>query len=331
MSSSEDEAPQAAPTKRKGSWLRRSALTLAALALVALGAAGGQFLWPRQVVVQQVGADEQAASILTMPNVLGLSEDDARGAISDAGYSRAVVTTQRGAAGEAGSVLEQKPAAQAELDPGTAVELVISTPTRMPALVGHDQKSAQSKVEMLGGAAQFEAVVDASQPPGTVLSTEPQAGKPMPQIVRLRVATGGVARLLTDLSAVERAGCSRATGTLVNGQVFTSSLTCTPRDRTPAQVTYSLSRKAGYLRFTLGVPDRIDDPKATAKVTVLVDGKLAMSQQAKFGTSSRHVVSLAKALRLQIIVESVGRDSRPEVVFGDIALMGLASDLDQLG
>ncbi len=158
-----------------------------------LGAAGGQLLWPRQVVVQQVDANDHDPETVTMPHVLGLPEQDARAAIADAGYTQTITTTQRAAAGDPGSVLRQTPAPQAVIDSSTAIELVVSTPAAMPDLVASTQQLAQAEVERLGGAAQFVTVVDASHSPGTILSTEPSAGEAMPQIVLLRVASGGVA------------------------------------------------------------------------------------------------------------------------------------------
>lgn len=332
MSNQGGELPQdaSASRPRKAGWLRRSAVALAVLALLILGAAAGQLFWPRQVVVQQFDASEKARSAVVMPNVVGLLDEEARAAIADAGHVQSIAITQRAAAGDPGTVLEQNPPAQADIGADTSVALVVSTPATMPDLVGSDQRDAQNEVEKLGGAAQFETVVDAGHSPGTILSTEPQANEPMPQIVRLSVASGGVARLLTDLSPLENSRCSRTTNVLVNGQTFASALTCTPRDNSPARATYALSRKAGYLRFTLGVPDRTADTAATAKVTVIVDGTVALSEQAKFGASTAHTVPLTDALRMEIVVDAVGSGTKPEVALGDIALMGLASDLDQL-
>lgn len=320
--------PVAPPRPR--SWIRRVAVALAALALLFLGAAGGQLLWPRQVVVQQVDANDHDPETVTMPHVLGLPEQDARAAIADAGYTQTITTTQRAAAGDPGSVLRQTPAPQAVIDSSTAIELVVSTPAAMPDLVASTQQLAQAEVERLGGAAQFVTVVDASHSPGTILSTEPSAGEAMPQIVRLRVASGGVALPLTDLSPLERDRCSSTSNALIDGRTFASSLVCTPRAGSPARATYAVSRKAGYLRFTLGVPDRANDTHAIATVTVVVDDKVALREEARFGTSQQHTVPLSDALRMEILVEAAGKDARPEVAFGDVALMGLATDLDQL-
>ncbi len=305
--------------------------TTLALALMAAGAALGQVLLPRQVVVQQVV--EQAVvehAAVSMPNVLGLTEVDARAAVSDSGHHQAITVTERPAAGDPGTTIEQNPLPGVTLTDETPVELVVSSVVATPDLTGTDQRTAQSAIEALGGAAQFEPVVDADAPLGSVLASVPKAGDPMPQVVRLQIATGGSSRPLTDVRPLATDRCSRQSDLLVNGKAVAVGVRCTPFEGRDAQQTFALSRKVAHLRFTLGMDDRVRDPGARARVTVVADDQVVLTKEVVFGASSEHSLPVKDALRVQVVVTSLTPDADPAVVLGDPALIGLAVDLDQL-
>lgn len=330
-----DPPPKPPRGKRPGRALKVIGGLLLVLALLVGGAALGQFLWPRQVAVTEVvvSAAEEAPEIeetRPMPNVLGMVESDARAAVADAGYADEITVTSTPRAGEPGTVVDQNPLPGAAL--GASAELIVSDPVEMPDVTGKDQAAAQTEIEALGGAAQIESVVDATAQPGTVLSTEPAAGAQMPQIVRVQVSTGGVARPLTELSTQSRSGCSTSSEVMINGRQFGSALTCSTSSRRdePARAEYAISRKATYVRFTLGMPDAARDTTARAKVSVVGDGTVLFTEEIGFGSSSQHSVEIKDVIRLELLISGIGEDVTPEVAFGDISLIGLAADLDQL-
>ncbi|GAB3866482.1 hypothetical protein GCM10028801_38790 [Nocardioides maradonensis] len=84
------------------------------------------------------------------PRVRGVSQADARQALRQAGLVVGDVVRQPSAR-PAGTVLSQRPAAGASLDPGTTVDLVVASPLpRVPTLVGTGSAVARRQLERAG-------------------------------------------------------------------------------------------------------------------------------------------------------------------------------------
>jgi beta-lactam-binding protein with PASTA domain/predicted Ser/Thr protein kinase len=114
-----------------------------------------------------------------VPNVVGMTEDEARDALAAAGFEVGQVTPQESEE-EEGIVLEQDPPGDSEARPGTAVNLVVSSgpPTvAVPDVICQDLGSAQEEIE----GAELDFVVTGSRfsdecEPGTVAEQNPSAG-----------------------------------------------------------------------------------------------------------------------------------------------------------
>lgn len=90
---------------------------------------------------------------LTVPNVVGKSEDDARADITAEGLELGEVTRTHSDTIDAGLVISQTPAGEAPAGPGDTVDLVISDgpePVEVPDVVGMDIEQATEALEGLG-------------------------------------------------------------------------------------------------------------------------------------------------------------------------------------
>ena len=121
--------------ERRNRW----ALWVVLGALVIGLVAAAYFLWPK--LFEEAPTQEQ------VPSVVGLTEDEARTAIGDAGLMVGDIEREASDTVRAGQVIEQSPDANDYVDPGTAVDLVVSLgkPDRaVPSVVNSLRKEAVS-------------------------------------------------------------------------------------------------------------------------------------------------------------------------------------------
>ena len=91
-----------------------------------------------------------------MPNVVSLSLDDAKAAITKAGFTVGTTTEQASDSVEKGKVISQKPAAGTKVKTGTKITLVISsgkaeaTTVEVPNLTGKSQADAEAALKNVG-------------------------------------------------------------------------------------------------------------------------------------------------------------------------------------
>ena len=163
------EAGAARRPRRRG-----GAAWLLALLLLVLGAGGAYGYWY---------LTEGPAVHSAMPTVVGLTEDEARGAL-DARQLDAVVERDFSEEVPAGTVVSADAAPGAELRHGTDVRLVVSQgPERyaVPRLVGLTVEEATQALEeadlQLGGRT---GRFDETAPAGTILGSEPEVGTQQP-------------------------------------------------------------------------------------------------------------------------------------------------------
>ena len=127
-----------------------------------------------------------------VPNVVGLPQSEAERAISRAGYS--VSVREEDSTQTAGTVIEQKPSAGEQADPGSTVRITVSTgeegKQKIPDVVGQTKGSATSELEAAGFSVAYKyETVSSKKDDGIVLDQSPsggEQGKPG-QTVRLRI------------------------------------------------------------------------------------------------------------------------------------------------
>ena len=130
---------------------------------------------------------------ITVPNVVGETEDSARQIIEDAGFSVGDVTEQNSSEDE-GTVVATDPSGGNNADPGSSVNLVLSNGlTEVPDVVGQSQGSAESTLEDAGYDVSVEETSTSGASAGEVTDQSPAAGEALPQgeTVTITVATSG--------------------------------------------------------------------------------------------------------------------------------------------
>lgn len=327
----------ASPARPTGGWkIAVRVLTILGIALLAIAAEN--WVWPRhateiQVVQRPDDSAQPEALSLSIPDVVGLDERTARTVLRDAGLDgQAMEIVPVPAAGAAGFVVSQKP------DSGTAVKagdsrprisLTVSTQAEMPAVVGLPRDQAAAAVQKLHGAVQISMVASADQAAGSVLSTDPEAGQPMPIGVTLKIADGGTSVALTSLDALEPVRCRQVSQALLNGTKQGMSLGCNPGFSSgkplQASVEYAIARAAKYLVFTAGIEDSAKP--GSAEVEVLGDGKPLSKEAVTYGSGRAVRVDVTGVLRLRIVATTTSSDA-VQLVLGDAKLVG---NPDQMG
>lgn len=117
------------------------------------------------------------SSGISVPNVVGETQQQATGALSSAGLAAGTVTEQTSTTVTSGLVLTESPSASSSASPGTQVNLVVSSGTSVPNVVGATQADATSTITaaglVLGTVTQDSS---SSVPSGEVIQETPAAG-----------------------------------------------------------------------------------------------------------------------------------------------------------
>jgi eukaryotic-like serine/threonine-protein kinase len=165
------------PPRRRSVWPWLLGILLLALALV-----GGFFAW------QEIQSQLSAAKPVTVPELVGLQEQNAVREIRDAGLKE-LVDRQPNADVPVGQVFEQDPQPGDRTERGNFVSITVSTGPRkldVPNVVGRNRDEA---VATLTGEGLEPNVVEVNslQPVGTVLATAPKAGTEVIEGTTIRV------------------------------------------------------------------------------------------------------------------------------------------------
>ncbi|MDQ0736677.1 PASTA domain-containing protein [Arthrobacter agilis] len=152
-------------------------------------------------------ASQEAATTVSVPDLVGLTEADATDAIVDAGLVPST-DEEYNASVDEGDVIESDPAAGASVDRESRVNITVSLgPANVvlpDTLAGLTEASARDALEVLGlrgGRITEETSADVTD--GRVITTNPQAGQSVPvgSAVDLVLSNGKVTMpLLTDLT-----------------------------------------------------------------------------------------------------------------------------------
>lgn len=206
---------------------------LLALLLLVLGGLGGAYALTRE---DEEGAatTTTASAGATVPVLVGLREDAARGRVREAGLVPQV--ERRESAKPRGVVFEQQPEPGAERERGEDVRLVVSTgPPReaVPDVVGRPFEEARRDLEAAGlRVARREAFGDAE--PGTVLEQEPSGGARLREgaLVTLTVSKGREPARVPEVVGM----ASSAAAADIRDAGFEVTLVPVPSDQPPGTV-----------------------------------------------------------------------------------------------
>jgi serine/threonine-protein kinase len=139
---------------------------------------------------------ESAPEQVQVPNLVDMTEDQARDAIVDAGLSVGDVSFETSEEVEDEHVIRQTPNRDQYVDPETSVDIVVSSgkpQVDVPFLVGLTQDEARNKLRDANLKPEFKSV-ESDEPQGQVLSTAPEAGTPVDQqsTVQVTISKGPV-------------------------------------------------------------------------------------------------------------------------------------------
>lgn len=117
----------------------------------------------------------QVSTARLVPEVVGLSRDEAKTLINDEGLLNIVVETE-GSDEAKGTVLSVSPEAGTKVTESTAITLTVAEPYSVPDVTGKSWEEACETLEAAGYAVESTYVYDEEAEEGSVVSTEPEAG-----------------------------------------------------------------------------------------------------------------------------------------------------------
>lgn len=118
-----------------------------------------------------------------VPNLIGLTEDEARAEIGEAGLAVGEISFRADPDAKRNTVLEQDPNRDQYVDPGTEVDFVLSSgkPTvEVPYVLGQLRRDAGETLSDRGLRPRFEER-ESDEPEGQVLATDPAPGETVPE------------------------------------------------------------------------------------------------------------------------------------------------------
>lgn len=139
----------------------------------------------------------------TLPDVKGLTEEQAGLALKSAGFEIGSVVYNADAPGAPGAVIGQSPAAGERLRAGEAVDLVLAgkPPVRVPNLSGLLSGEASAALAAVGLVNANEQSYSPTVPAGYVIAQTPRMGVEVPSgsLVRLVTSRGPAPRAIPDV------------------------------------------------------------------------------------------------------------------------------------
>lgn len=196
------ESPvQSLPERKK----RMPKWAVALLVLVLLGAAGGAAWYTYQ---------QEYWGGRTVPQVVGLSEEDARTALEAAGFN--VEASYQLADDGFGSVIACSLTAGQRVDPSEGATITVAAQRMVPQVVGQDKDAARQALLDAGAQNVVFAYVNSDAPDGTVVAVDPAEGSPFvsADTITLSVAEPYVVPEVMGLSAdAAKAAVSPEAGT----------------------------------------------------------------------------------------------------------------------
>jgi serine/threonine-protein kinase len=126
---------------------------------------------------------ESAPDQVQVPSLIGMTEDEARAAIGDAGLTVDAPDFQPDEQAASGTVLDQSPNRDQYVDPGSVVHLTISSgppQVEVPFLIGSTQDEARNRLRDAKLKPEFKPV-ESDEPQGQVLGTSPEGGTEVDQ------------------------------------------------------------------------------------------------------------------------------------------------------
>lgn len=141
-----------------------------------------------------------------VPNLLGMTEEQARDALNKRGLGYVVVGREPSDYYKKGQIMEQKTKADTKVDKNTEIQVVVSTGEEIknvivPDVVGESEEKAQKLLAAKDLVVEAESQYDSNIEAGKVISTDPPAGTEVQEgtTVRMIVSLGAEKVKIPDL------------------------------------------------------------------------------------------------------------------------------------
>lgn len=311
-------------------------MALMAAGLVALGACGGKGVQTAGGSSAVSGGAQGGGSAgsgpagsgpsgpakeATMPNVVGLTESEARRTLSDAGLDAPNVTTKKSFE-TAGHVLDQVPSAGRAVTGGINLTVAEAIPP-VPEFVGKKIADVRAWAEPLGVDVRVKLTLNTDKPDGEVLDQLPAAGAQASREIVVGVVQAPTVVSLSTLEPVDRTAYS-VDDINMDGNIYPKTGVFETSTGYTAYVAVNLSRRWETLEVTLGLDDT-KDATASVQVEFVADGKVLKDETVVFGATKKVKVDVNNVLRLQINTKQLTGKSRTRLGLGNAKLIGAAS------
>ncbi|MDR0849331.1 MAG: PASTA domain-containing protein [Propionibacteriaceae bacterium] len=288
-----------------------------------------------EVITVTLHPDEPTT--LRMPDVRGLSKDEALQVIADQGWDPTkVILTKEPFAGEANVVVAQSPSSGVT-NVGT-IALTLSIPATVPDPSGLTLNDLTTRVRDLGANVRVVYAYDPLAAPGSILSVDPDVGKPLPSEVTVTVAESGTGIYVGQLKSVG-GSMSVSKDLLLHGQSFTNSVTGRVQfdSRKPddwAAWTYLLGVKANRFQAVFGIPDDVTDTGGAVHVIFKADGVTVGEFEAIYNAPVDVDLDVTGVNRFEIWVQLRNTPNGANLTtmfgLGDARVVGSATAMDEL-
>ena len=155
---------------------------------------------------------DDAPERVAVPNLIGLTEDQARLEIADAGLRVGSIDRKVSDTVEADKVMEQDPNRDVYVDPDTSVDFVLSSgkpEVEVPYVVGTLRKDARAAMLEQNLKVRFQQE-DSDEPRFQVLSTTPPAGTPVAEGTTVTVVFSDGPEKVPDVRGLKQGAAERA-------------------------------------------------------------------------------------------------------------------------
>ena len=182
----------------------RTGIMIALGLLLILLIAGAAYLLPRLF--------EKPVEQTQVPNLIGLSEKQARAAIGDAGLGVGSVDFQADQDVAKDKVISQDPNRDQYVDPGSDIDFVVSTGkplVTVPSVVGQDKDAAAAALRN----AKLKVTLQqtpSDEPAGQVLTTDPAGGESVPQGTTVTISFSDGPEQIPDVVGMQQKDAEKA-------------------------------------------------------------------------------------------------------------------------
>lgn len=256
---------------------------------------------------------------IPMPDLVGMTDTEARAALADLGLDEPTIQTQE-SFDPAGLVLEQVPTAGRDV--AGAINLVVATSVQpMPDFVGSTIADVRAWATERDIDVHTESELTDQLPSGQVVTQTPAPGAQPSQEIIVTVADTPVIVDLVDLGWLDSYQAYKE-DIEMDGNVFPETIILASRYKTP-WATFNLSRDWSTLKVDLGLSD-VHAFNAVMQVEIMADGEVIYSDTVAFGAMQPVELDVTDVLRLSISAAQVQGGST-WVGLGNARLIGGAA------